>query len=169
MLAFARHQRGTLATRPTTLDVDGAVRAAVAKFEPALGARALDVRLELGAPPPVRVDADTVDQIVGNLLSNVEKYAGTGGEVTVTTRAVDGHVVVGVADRGPGVPPGDRHKIFEPFHRVRDGLTEGASGTGLGLAIARELARAAGGELALAETARGACFELTLPIAGASP
>ena len=168
VLAFARHRRGTLVLRPERLDVDAAVRDAVARFDPALGASGIDVRFQLGAPPPVAAPADAVDQIVTNLLSNVEKYA-RGSDVTVTTRAADGHVIVVVADRGPGVPPDERAAIFEPFHRASDSLTEGASGTGIGLAIARELARACGGDLALAASDRGACFELTLPIAKDEP
>jgi signal transduction histidine kinase len=162
VLAFARHQKGVLAVRPGRVDVDLAVRAAVATFEPALGARGIEVKLELGDPPPARASADAVDQIVANLLSNVERYAAAGGEVIVSTRAADGRVVVSVADRGPGVPPRERDAIFEPFHRAGDSLTA-ASGTGIGLAIARELARAAGGDLVLAEAERGARFELTLP------
>ncbi len=165
VLAFARHQRGTLTTRAERVDLDDVVRAAVAKFEPVLDARSIAVNYELSGPPPVRAGADVIDQIVTNLLSNVEKYAASGGQVTVATRAVNGHVIVGVTDRGPGIPPADRDAIFEPFHRANDALT-GASGTGIGLAIARELARTAGGELALTSTERGACFELTLPLAG---
>lgn len=168
VLAFARHQRGVRAAAPGRVDVDAVVREAVAVFEPALGARGIEVKLELADPPPARASADAVDQIVANLLSNVEKYAAAGGEVVVATRAADGRVVVSVADRGPGVPARERDAIFEPFHRAGDSLT-GASGTGIGLAIARELARAAGGELALAEAERGACFELTLPVAGDPP
>jgi len=164
VLAFARHQRGKLAVAPGEVDVDAVVREAVATFEPALGARGIAVRFALGAPPPARASADAVDQIVANLLSNVERYAAAGGEVTVATREAGGRVVVSVADRGPGVPARERDAIFEPFHRAGESLT-GASGTGIGLAISRELARAAGGDLALAEAARGACFELTLPIA----
>jgi len=86
----------------------------------------------------------------------------------VATREQGGKVVVSVADRGPGVPAREREAIFEPFHRA-DGSLTAANGTGIGLAIARELARAAGGELALADAQRGACFELTLPIAGEAP
>jgi signal transduction histidine kinase len=166
VLAFARHQRGKLAVAPGQVDVDAVVREAVAAFEPALGARGIEVRFALGAPPPARASADTVDQIVANLLSNVERYAAAGGEVTVATREAAGCVVVSVADRGPGVPARERDAIFEPFHRAGESLT-GASGTGIGLAISRELARAAGGELLLAEAERGACFELSLPIATA--
>ncbi|MCW5805798.1 MAG: HAMP domain-containing histidine kinase [Deltaproteobacteria bacterium] len=168
VLAYARHQRGTLVEPAATSAVDEVVRDAVAKFEPVLGARGIEVRFELRAPPPVRAGSDTVDQIVVNLLSNVEKYAASGGEVVVSTRADGERVIVGVADRGPGVPAGERAAIFEPFHRAADSLT-GASGTGIGLAISRELARAAGGDLALVDSERGAAFELTLPSATASP
>jgi signal transduction histidine kinase len=168
VLAFARHQRGTLVVPPERVDVDAVVREVVATFEPALGARGIAVSFALTSPPPVRASADAVDQIVANLLSNVEKYAAAGGEVRVATRAEAGRVVVSVADRGPGVPARERDRIFEPFHRVGDSLT-GANGTGIGLAISRELARAAGGELVLAEAEAGACFELTLPVAGDPP
>ncbi len=163
VLAFARHQRGVLKVTPARVDVDEAVREAVATFEPALGARGIEVKLAVGDPPPARASADAVDQIVANLLSNVERYAASGGEVVVSTRAADGRVIVSVADRGPGVPARDRDAIFEPFHRAGDSLTA-ANGTGIGLAIARELARAAGGDLVLAEAEHGACFELTLPL-----
>ncbi len=168
VLAFARHARGMLVVKQAPVDVDAVVREAVATFEPALAARGIAVKLELGAPPPARASADAIDQIVANLLSNVERYAAAGGEVVVATREAGGRVVVSVADRGPGVPARERERIFEPFHRAGDSLTA-ANGTGIGLAIARELARAAGGELALAPAERGACFELTLPLAGEDP
>ncbi|TMQ24756.1 MAG: HAMP domain-containing histidine kinase [Deltaproteobacteria bacterium] len=168
VLAFARHQRGTLVAAADRIDVEAAVREAVAKFEPALEARSIAVRLDLAPTPRVRAGVDAFDQIVVNLLSNVEKYAAAGGEVSVSTRQVNGHVVVTVADRGPGVPARERDKIFEPFHRANESLT-GASGTGIGLSIARELARAAGGELALVDSERGARFELFLPVAGDEP
>ncbi len=163
VLAFERHRRGKLVVPAERIEVDVAVRGAVAKFQPALAARSIDVHLDLGAPPPVRAGAGTVDQIVTNLLSNVEKYA-PGGAVTVSTRERNGRVVIAVADQGPGVPPAERARIFEPFHRASDSLSEGVSGTGIGLAIARDLARVAGGELALAASTSGARFELTLPL-----
>ncbi|HEY5927259.1 MAG TPA: HAMP domain-containing sensor histidine kinase [Kofleriaceae bacterium] len=164
VLAFARHQKGTLAPTTQRVDVDAVVRGAVAKFGPALDARSIVVKLDL-AGSPARANADAIDQIVGNLMSNVERYAATGGEVTVETRAANGHVVVSVADRGPGVAAGDRETIFEPFKRSDEALTA-TTGTGIGLAIARELARASGGELALADSDCGARFQLTLPAYG---
>ena len=141
VLAFARRRHGA-ATAQVRVDVDQAVRDTVAKFEPAFSSRAIYVRLDLDASAEACAGAGTVEQIVTNLMSNIEKYA-PGGEVTITSRVVDNRIVVDVADHGPGVPAGDRVRIFEPFHRSGDRLTS-ATGTGIGLAIARDLARAAG-------------------------
>jgi len=162
VLAFGRPH----ASAPVDVDVNAAVRETVAKFEPALAQRAIELRVELADHATARAGAGAVEQIVTNLMSNVEKYA-AGTEVRVTTRALGDRVVIDVADHGPGVPAHERDKIFEPFHRANGALTDRTSGTGIGLAIARELARAAGGDLVLADSDRGAHFELTLP--GANP
>jgi signal transduction histidine kinase len=163
VLAFSRKREGKVQA-PVAVDVNSAVRETVAKFEPALAHKQIDIRMDLTeAPSTARAGAGAVEQIVTNLMSNVEKYA-AGTEVTVTTRTEDGRIVVDVADRGPGVPAHERGKIFEPFHRASDALTDRTSGTGIGLAIARELARAAGGDLVLADADRGARFQLTLPV-----
>ena len=97
-----------------------------------------------------------------NPLYYDEKYAAEGGYLEVTTGRSGDVVSVTVTDRGPGVTPAERGRIFEPFYRVGNALTEGTSGTGIGLTIARELARLHGGELALLSTAAGATFRLTL-------
>ena len=68
-----------------------------------------------------------------------------------------------VADRGPGIAPEDRERIFERFARGKE--TDGDGGFGLGLAIGREVAGGMHGELALACTDRGAAFVLDLPAA----
>ena len=114
---------------------------------------------------PATTDRDAVEQIVINLLDNACKYAGSGGEITVSLepRAAGG-AEVRVADRGPGVPAEHREKIFEKFHRVDDALTADKSGAGLGLSIARQLARGLGGELRYApRPGGGAEFILQLP------
>jgi signal transduction histidine kinase len=63
-----------------------------------------------------------------------------------------------VADEGPGVPEGERERIFDPFHR-----TAGSTGAGLGLAIVREVAREHGGTVELLRTDKGAAFAVDLP------
>lgn len=114
---------------------------------------------------PVTTDRDALEQIVLNLLDNACKYAAGGGEVVVTlARRAQGGAAIHVADRGPGVPPEHRGRIFEKFHRVDEALTAEKSGAGLGLSIARQLARGLGGELRYTPRAGGGAeFILELP------
>jgi len=165
VLTFARGQEGRLAVRPRPQVVDDVVRAVRATFAPSLDQAGVTVQLDLHAPDRVLVDADAVEQILANLLSNVEKYARSGGEVRVTTRRDGDVTTVTVADRGPGIPAAHREDVFLPFRRLSDKLSDGAAGTGIGLDIARQLARLHGGDLRLVDpgvAAPGARFALTL-------
>jgi two-component system sensor histidine kinase KdpD len=124
----------------------------------------LDLAAEL---PLIRVDANLVVQILGNLLENVAKYTPTGSTVTLSAELREGGVLLAVADDGPGLPAGDPELLFEKFHR---GRPEGnVAGVGLGLAICRAAARLHGGDIrASNRPAGGARFEVMLPVAVAS-
>lgn len=166
VLSFARRNREALVLHPIEGSVDETLQTVADQFRPSLAAKDMKIVFELGAPRQVAFDPDAVEQIVGNLLSNVEKYAATGKLVELSSRQTETATFVRVADRGPGIPTGREEAVFEPFVRLSDRLTEGVSGTGIGLAIARELARLHGGDLRLVATGAGACFELELPAGG---
>lgn len=103
-------------------------------------------------------------RLVRNLLENAVRHAPRGSAVTLEWRETGGRVELCVRDAGPGVPEGAREQVFEPFFRGPSERAAGDGGAGLGLTIAREIARAHGGELALAAVdGPGACFVLTLP------
>jgi signal transduction histidine kinase len=103
------------------------------------------------------------------LIDNALRYAPAGEPIEVSAARSQRAVVVRVADRGPGVPEEERDRIFERFHRGKASSAE--IGFGLGLAIGRELAERMGGQLALEDSAIGACFALTLPsgVPGGTP
>ncbi|MDD5306886.1 MAG: HAMP domain-containing sensor histidine kinase [Deltaproteobacteria bacterium] len=162
VLAFARKDRHKLALRLAPGCVDDLVAAVIAQFRPALEGKNVKIRFEAGAPGIVMLDPDAAGQILGNLLSNVEKYGAAGGLAHLETRAQGGRTTILVADKGPGVPAAERERIFEPFHRLSDKATDGVSGTGIGLTIARELARLHGGDVRLVDASEGAAFEVTL-------
>lgn len=86
-----------------------------------------------------------LDQVLANLLSNAEKYAG-GATRVIARRGGAGDVQVVVTDAGPGVPEAFREQLFERFSRASD-TSQIVPGTGLGLFITRELARANGGDV----------------------
>ena len=162
VLTFGRHQRGTLRLRASRGSVDAVVARAVERLGPVLAVKNIRVDLQARAPAEVMVDADALTQILENLLSNVEKYAAAGGVVVIATRQEGDRTLLTVADRGPGIPREARERVFEPFERLGDQVTEAAQGTGIGLAIVRELARLHGGDVVVRDTEVGAIFEVTL-------
>jgi signal transduction histidine kinase len=147
----------------TSGQVDAVIRSVIEDFTPALTAKGVAVNFAANSPAPVSFDADALQQIIGNLFSNVEKYAAAGQRLDVTSQQTDGVTLVTVADRGPGIPADQRENIFKPFHRLSNKLTDGVTGTGIGLTIARDLARQHGGDLTLLPTETGATFQLRLP------
>ncbi|AUN95532.1 PAS domain-containing sensor histidine kinase [Pseudazoarcus pumilus] len=94
-----------------------------------------------------------------NLMENAIQISHEGGEVRVDVSLEGDELVCVVADDGPGIARAEQARVFEPFFTTR------TDGTGLGLAIARDVARAHGGDVALAsQPGRGATFTLTLPV-----
>lgn len=107
------------------------------------------------------------DLLLQNLLENAVKFAAKDAvRVDVAAERAAAGVVLSVRDDGPGIPPEDRHKVFEAFYQVDRDRTLNVAGTGLGLAIALRIAEAHGGRLELQSTlGQGSTFLLTLPAA----
>jgi signal transduction histidine kinase len=165
ILVFAKVRRGTHRVTPAPMAMDDAVGRVLTQFGPALATRGITPEVSLEAPAPSVADPDAVEQILANLVSNVEKYGAAGGALIVRTRQADGWTRVVVGDRGPGIPAAARGRVFEPFFRVSDRLSDAVTGTGIGLAIARTLAEECGGRLILLDERPGAWFALEVPAA----
>jgi two-component system, OmpR family, sensor histidine kinase KdpD len=117
--------------------------------------------------PLVPIDSILIEQVLVNLLENAVKYAPAGSPIDLSAWAEAGDVIVEVADRGPGLPPGDETRIFEKFFRGRPTIT---SGVGLGLAICQAIVQAHGGRIwASNRSGGGASFRFTLPLDGEPP
>jgi two-component system sensor histidine kinase GlrK len=118
-------------------------------------------------PAQVVGDAEKVRTIVDNLVSNAIKYSPRSAPIVVSLRAEHGFAVLDVVDRGPGIDPGERERIFESFYQGRPPVDGRVKGSGLGLAIAREYALAHGGRIEVVEPGpneQGAHFRLSLPL-----
>jgi signal transduction histidine kinase len=155
-LAAARRTAFDLRRTDLVRVLDDAVDAARVLAE----SRDLLVELETPKEASALVAEDQVRQAVDNLLSNAIKHAPSGSRIDVVLARTDSSFRIVVRDRGPGVSPEERERIFEPFHRGPDA----GEGAGIGLAIVREVARRHGGE-ARVEPADGggARFVLDLP------
>lgn len=122
-----------------------------------------DVRLETLGLPAFRTDEQKLRQVLTNLIENACKYA-PGSPVRVRAREAGSSVEIDVVDRGPGIAPGDRARVFERFVQLDQSSTRAQGGTGLGLYLCRQLACLLGGTLELGDgEGTGARFTLRLP------
>jgi two-component system sensor histidine kinase KdpD len=129
--------------------------------------RRIRARLEPGLPL-IRCDALLLTQLLDNLVDNALKYSPADQPIEILARQLGDEIVLSVRDRGPGVPPAWRERIFEVFQRGQSDAADSGSrpGAGVGLAVCRAIARAHGGELTLRPRGHGGCsFECHLPAA----
>jgi two-component system sensor histidine kinase KdpD len=140
-------------------------------------ARTLKARLEPGLPL-LWCDAILLSQLLDNLIDNAIKYSPADAPVELLVRRIGEHVVLAVRDRGPGIAPAWRERVFDVFQRGAEALDASASaqvertrpGVGVGLAVCRAIARVHGGELRLRARGHGGCaFECLLPVKAAPP
>lgn len=161
---FARMERGKSETRPSACDVGKVVTELEENFAPLFERKSIRCEFDCSLTGELPLDRDALSQILSNLLSNVEKYAGESAKARVAISRDAGNLIVEVEDNGPGIPAEARQRIFLPFERVGSRVDEGATGTGLGLAISRDLAEQMGGRLELLTVSRGAKFRLVIPL-----
>jgi signal transduction histidine kinase len=160
LLTLARLEAGAPAAGEVE-DVEvGALAAEVAARFRTDGVR---VDTTSAGPATVRVRCEDLRRVLTNLVDNAVRYART--TVAVSSSADGAWVDVQVSDDGPGIPAGDRDRVFERFTRLDDARSRRSGGTGLGLAIVRELVERNGGTVCAGDAgAGGAVFHVRLPV-----
>jgi signal transduction histidine kinase len=163
-LALADSGQLDLVLTPT--DLLSLVPHLVERFTPQANARSIQIVLQLPESLPTVVsDAQRLEQILNNLLSNALRHTPEGGKIIVNLSAAARQVILTIHDSGPGIPPDSLPYIFDRFYRADRSRNRTEGGTGLGLAIARQLAQAQGGSLSATNHPQGgAIFTLTLPL-----
>jgi len=152
LLDMSRLQAGALSLHRRPVGVEEIVPAALSS----LGDRARGDVVEVGVAETLpRVDADPalLERVLANLIDNALAWSPPGVAVRVEAGGVPGAVHVRVVDRGPGIPPAERDRVFLPFQRLGD--RSSGAGVGLGLAVARGFTVAMGGELTVEDTPGG--------------
>jgi two-component system phosphate regulon sensor histidine kinase PhoR len=176
VLDFARVEKGRQAYDFADGDVGEAVAKAVAVYRYRAEREGVELATELEPDlPRANIDERAIQLAVINLIDNALKYAPGSDVVTVRARRENGGVVVRVVDRGPGVPPEDRERIFERFVRGSTARAPGASGpgggapirgSGIGLALVKHIAESHGGRAWVEPSAGGpgASFAISIPV-----
>jgi signal transduction histidine kinase len=163
VLRFSRRGRWAPADREP-VDVTSEIEQIVADFQPLAAARRGLIALVADPIPPLQLERDALREIMLNLLDNAVKYGPPDETIAVTVRLIDAAVRIVVADRGPGVVPGERERIWHPFVRGAASQARGVGGSGIGLTIVRDAATRHGGAAwVTACEGGGAVFIVELP------
>jgi two-component system sensor histidine kinase CpxA len=134
-----------------------------ANFEGAV--KSCKVRLQGNANATVHGNRELVRSAIENVLRNAVRYSPDAMPVEVLVNRADAGLVILIRDRGPGVPPADLERIFEPFYRVAESRDRDSGGEGIGLAITSQVMKAHGGSAKASNPAAGG-FEVRLSLPG---
>jgi signal transduction histidine kinase len=163
VLDFSRHERGMEPPLIEPLDLRGLAEEALDSFRTGHDARRFSLQGDL-EPTTILGSRIGLSQVLINLLDNAVKYSPEGSPVDVTLEGEAGFVALRVADRGPGIPIGQRDRIFEDFYRIDSGDAQRVAGTGLGLSVVRRTVAAHGGRVSVEDRpGGGSVFNVRLP------
>lgn len=174
LLDMTRLEAGAIRVRKEWQPLEEVIGAAIGRVEhspeTAQALRDHPLTVELSPELPlVPLDGAVIEQVLVNLLDNALKHTPAGTAVGVRAWAEPGRIVVEVADRGPGLPPGDEREVFEKFYRGQP-PADGRESVGLGLAICRGMIDAHGGQIwAEPRPGGGVAFRFALPLEGEPP
>lgn len=162
VLNFTKVQKETFKVNKTKNIIDDCIDNVLLSFAPVFKQKQISIQFNRNAAEAAFFDSQLLEQILNNLLSNVEKYAAQGRKVAINSYQTDNKITIEVRDYGPGIATREQEKIFKPFYRSSEKITEGVSGTGIGLTISQQLANLHGGSLSYKNVPAGACFVIQL-------
>ncbi|MDE1181838.1 response regulator [Paraburkholderia sp.] len=172
LLDVARITQGKITLRQETVELSGAIKAAIETAQPALIRKRHQLMTSL---PPTSTyltgDSVRIAQVLGNLLSNAAKYTPEGGEIEVDAQHVDDTVRIVVRDNGIGIAADVLSTIFELFVQSKDSLERSEGGLGIGLPLARALLELHGGHIEAHSpgAGQGSEFVVVLPVMRGQP
>ncbi|HEX2211697.1 MAG TPA: HAMP domain-containing sensor histidine kinase [Longimicrobium sp.] len=145
VLDFSRAERGTLAISPEPARVADAMEEIVEGFAPVARARGMRIRTHLDPDAAARLDRGGFRQVLLNFLENAVKYGPAGQTIAAGASRGGDRVRVWVDDEGPGIPAGQRERIWEPYYRLNREIDRVVGGSGIGLSVVRDLVARHGG------------------------
>lgn len=169
LLDVSRIISGKLRLDVRTVDLLSIVTAAIDSIRPAAEAKSIRLQTMLDpAAGPISGDADRLQQIVWNLLTNAVKFTPKGGRIQVKVQRINSHVEIVVSDSGIGISKEFLPYVFDRFRQADATITRTHGGLGLGLSIVHQLVGLHGGNVSVKSEGegKGATFTITLPFVG---
>jgi two-component system, OmpR family, sensor histidine kinase KdpD len=166
LLDMSRIEDGALKPEKEWYRLPELVRDVLSRLRPLLRGRIVHTDMPNDLPP-IELDYVMIDQVLTNLIENAVRYTPPESPIDISARRDGAQVLVSVADRGPGIPPGDLERVFDKFYRVFDKQHNAGhpSGSGLGLAVSKGLVEAHGGHIwAKPRPGGGVVFSVVLPL-----
>ncbi|HTI52406.1 MAG TPA: ATP-binding protein, partial [Planctomycetaceae bacterium] len=166
LLEFSKLEAGQARLSPTAVDLNSLARDLVTAAQPLAEQRGIQLRTKLDTRlPTIAADAEKIETVVRNLLSNALKFTPSGGVVEIETLLQENHVQMAVTDTGIGISRENYGRVFERFMQIDGSASRQYTGTGLGLALVKEFIELHGGEIHLdSEIGLGSRFWFTLPL-----
>ena len=161
LLRYARVASGPIVLNRQWYALDDLVGIVLTRLQNQLGERNVEVRLDKDFPL-LWIEGQLLEQVLVNLVENAIYYTPVGSDIEIFAQYSPDEIEIHVADKGPGLPPGNESKVFEKFYRGTND-SKGHSGTGLGLAISKAVINAHGGKIfAINRSVGGAEFIIRL-------
>jgi signal transduction histidine kinase len=165
LLQIAEAESGTVGALPEPVGLDTMLGELGELYQPQAEEQGVELSVSCEPGSCVLGHRQLLAQAAANLIDNALKFTPAGGRIELGTRAMDGRVIISVADSGPGIPAQERTRAVEPFVRLSNAPPR--DGSGLGLNLAAAVARLHGGSLRLEDNLPGLVALLDLPAAPA--
>ena len=168
LLTLARQEPGAADLPATEIDLSELASEVIAELMPLAESHAIDLGMQRNEPVRVMGDREALRALLANLVDNAVRYTPERGRVDISTFVAEGGAVIEVTDTGPGIPIGERERVFDRFYRR---ASSGVSGSGLGLAIVKSVVERHRGRVTLADGpgGHGLLARVTLPLAAPTP
>lgn len=159
-------ESGHLAMDPRETDLGAYLRKNAVDNKLLAKSKSIEFILEIPeALPKIMMDADRIDQVINNLITNAIKFTKPKGRIVLRAVPQQDSIAISVMDQGPGIPSTEIPKMFQYFGRTNVLPAPGEKSTGLGLAIAKRMVEAHGGKIGVeSQPGKGSTFTLTLPL-----
>lgn len=146
-------------------DISTLVYNVVDQLSPIIHSRDQSLTLNLVSYlPKITADSLRIEQILLNLLSNATKFTPQGGSISLKANRQSSYIVIEVQDSGPSIPLEEKHKVFQPYYRLKSASKEHIPEVGLGLALCKHLVELHGGRIWVeSEQGKGNTFAFSLP------